>query len=346
MGSCNIVSRLNAVRRGMEFLHRTARDHEGFEAYGHDFLLCFCAIGSTSRDPEVRKMALTMGRERAHHWRRQHSSVPSDADADAVANLVLGSDAADRLGVRDYSIKSKIRRAARQFSAQDYFWFNPSQEPPPGDVPEDCDCGANNPRGREACRKCRKPLTMMSRYEVWLVALIRSYKGERYNVPLGAPYVDVIKWLPAMRPYRASEDGNDSEFSDIVYAITHVVYTLNDYSSYNLSPGWLPAEFEFLESNLERAIAMEDPDMVGEFLDSLKSFGLSDNHPLINGGMGYLISQQNADGSWGDTDADDIYERYHPTWTAIDGLRDYAWRGKKLSFPELQPLLKGFASTT
>jgi hypothetical protein len=38
--------------------------------------------------------------------------------------------------------------------------------------------------------------------------------------------------------------------------------------------------------------------------------------------------------------ADDIYDRYHPTWTAIDGLREYSWRGRRLSFPKLAPLLK------
>jgi hypothetical protein len=35
----------------------------------------------------------------------------------------------------------------------------------------------------------------------------------------------------------------------------------------------------------------------------------------------------------------DTYQRYHPTWTAIDGLRDYRWRGERLSFPRIKPLL-------
>ena len=83
--------------------------------------------------------------------------------------------------------------------------------------------------------------------------------------------------------------------------------------------------------------------MVGEFLDSLKAFGLTNSHPLLRTGMEYLLSQQNPDGSWGDMNAEDIYQRYHPTWTAIDGLREYRWRGVRLSFPELMPLLKRWA---
>jgi len=47
--------------------------------------------------------------------------------------------------------------------------------------------------------------------------------------------------------------------------------------------------------------------------------------PLVRVGFEYLLSAQNADGSWGDTKDPDPYGRYHPTWTAIDGLRDYRW---------------------
>jgi hypothetical protein len=155
------------------------------------------------------------------------------------------------------------------------------------------------------------------------------------GVRLGARYLDVIKWLPAMRPYRGREDGDNPDFVSSIYAVTHVVYTLNGYSVYKLSPRWLPDEYEFLRSNLVEAIAMEDPETMGEFLDSLKAFGLTEKHPLIRKGMDYVLATQNADGSWGDVDAEDIYQRYHPTWTAIDGLREYAWRGERLQFPRL-----------
>ncbi len=80
--------------------------------------------------------------------------------------------------------------------------------------------------------------------------------------------------------------------------------------------------------------------MMGEFLDSLRAFGLEDTHPLIRTGVEFLLSSQNADGSWGDPGAKDVYHRYHPTWTAIDGLRQYRWRGRRLSFPKLMPMLR------
>ncbi len=266
--------------------------------------------------------------------------VAPDADAEDIVSLVFGSYAADSLGVRDPQMKKQLRSAAGKFTSRDYFGFDPAIEPPARDVPCECDCGTLNTTGRKTCRTCRRPLTMMNRYAVWQDALIRTYTGERYGVKLGATYAEVLKWLPLMRPYPPVCEGDSWEFWDVLYAITHVIYTLNAYSSYRLAPRWLPLEYAFLKQNLGHAIAIDDAESLGEFLDTLKSFGLTHEHPLIRKGVDYLLSSQNADGSWGEIDTDDIYQRYHPTWTAIDGLRDYAWREKRLSFPKLAPLLK------
>jgi hypothetical protein len=330
MASTTTQLRNEAIERGMEFIYRTACDPEHFASYGYDYLCCFCCIASTSKHAKLRRLARDMGRERAVQWRKENAHVPSDAGADDIAYLVFGSDAADRLGIRDQRFKDEIRKASLRFNARDYFEFDPANEPPPDDVPDECECEEYNPRGSKRCRECRKELTMMSRYGVWVDALTRSYTGERYGVCLGATFADVIKWLPNMRPYPNYEEGDNVDSYWAIYAVTHVVYTLNDYSSYSLSPRSLPQEFAFLKSNLEQAIVMEDPETMGEVLDTLKSFGLSEDDPLILKGVNYLLAQQNSDGSWGDVDAEDIYQRHHPTWTAIDGLREYAWQGKRV----------------
>ena len=61
---------------------------------------------------------------------------------------------------------------------------------------------------------------------------------------------------------------------DAIYAVTHIVYTLNDYNTYRLSPRWLPQEFAYLKANVAPACAQHDPELLGELLDSLKAFGL------------------------------------------------------------------------
>jgi hypothetical protein len=186
---------------------------------------------------------------------------------------------------------------------------------------------------------CRKRLEYFTRYAVWCDALMRTYAGEIYGVTASGRYADVLGWQPSMHPYRGREDGRNPDFYDAVYAVTHIVYTLNDYDLYQLSPRWLPAEFAFMKASVRDAIEMKDAEMLGEILDALKAFKLRDTHPLIREGMDYLLACQNADGSWGNPDDEWIYARYHPTWTAIDGLRDHRWRGTRLRFPEVKPFL-------
>lgn len=337
------IKRASAINKGLQFVYQLACDPQIFADHGSDLLNCFYFIASTSEDNSLRRTARRMGKERASRWRHDYPTLPSDTDADTILDYIHGSYAAHHLGLPDKALHKQIKKNATRFSAQEYLGFDPRTEPPPSDLPDQCACGYWNKRARKTCQECKRRLIMMTRYQVWYEALMRTYGGRRFGVVLGADYSDVLKWLPAMRPYRGNEDDTNPDFYDTVYTVTHIVYTLNDYSVYQLSPRLLPQEFAFLKENLHEAIDMEDPEMVGEFLDSLKAFGLKDGHPLMRAGMDYLLSEQNPDGSWGDTETEDTYQRYHPTWTAIDGLRDYKWRGKGLSFPELKPLLKLWA---
>jgi hypothetical protein len=333
--------RKTAIDRGIDFIYNVARDSETFAECGSNLLLFFFFIASTSADPDLKKKAGRMAKECFNRWRRTHASIPRDADASLVTDFVLGLCAAKRLGVSSNGFKKRLQKIASGHEAEDYLWFDPTTEAPPADVPEPCDCGTVNERGRQVCsnRKCKATLSLMSRYKLWSMALAGTYCGERYGVMLGARYRDTIKWLPFMRPYHGREGDTNPDFYYMVYAVTHIVYTLNDYGRFTLSPEWLPQEFKFLKDSLGDAVSLDDPDMVGEILDSLIAFGIKDHHPLFRGGVNYLLSKQNADGSWGDVGAD-IYSRYHATWAAIDGLRAYAWRGERISFQRLKPFLE------
>jgi hypothetical protein len=339
MSSNRNIDRQRAIKRGLKFVHEMAREPENFEVYGYDFLCCFDCIQSTSKDPTLIRIARRMGRERARHWRREHAQLTTDATADDIAALVYGCCAADNLGVVDDGFKKQLSAAAQRFSAEDYLGFDAVNEPPPQDVPDECSCGMFNERGRKRCQACRKSLSMLSHYAVWVDGITRGYHGERYGIRLGAPFVDVLKWLPIMRPYPRYEHDDDPDFYWAIYAVTHVIYTLNDYSFYTLSPGYLPDEYAFLRTNLAHVLKMEDAESMGEILDSLKSFGRANDAALILKGESFLLASQNADGSWGSLSTNDIYQRYHPTWTALDGLREYAWWGGLRSPKQMQKLL-------
>jgi hypothetical protein len=284
-----------------------------------------------------------MGRTLALQWHVESPALSHRARQQTICKFVIATSAAEHFGVSNSTIKEQIRQAAKRFSAQQVLGFDPTSEPPPDNLPQRCDCGLENPRARKTCKRCKKRLTMSGKYDLWSEALCTTYWSELCGVTFGARYTDVIRWLPQMRPYKRGTIVTASEFLDIVYAVTHVVYTLNGYGRYKLSRRWLPAEFAFLKANLKEAVDFEDPDMVGEFVDTLKAFGLSDNHPTIQLGINYLLSRQNDDGSWGDMDEDDIFTRFHATWAAIDGLREYEWRGERLTYPELMPLLRQWA---
>ena len=330
-----------SIKRGLDFIYRIASKPEGFDSYGSLLICCFALMGATSRDASLRQLARSRAQKLAQRWSRLHPVVPPDATADLVLDFVLVRYALSRLGVRDVVLNAQIRAAAKRFSAQDLLGFNPVSEPPANDLPYPCDCGLKNQRGRTFCKQCRRRLEIQSRYRVWMRALASTYISGRCGILFGARYLDVLKWLPAMRPYPVGADENVEFLRDAIYAVTHIVYTLNDYSTYRLRPSWLPREFAFLKANVASACERKDPEVLGELLDSLKAFGLHASHPLIIRGTKYLLAEQNEDGSWGDPDEENIRTRCHTTWTAIDGLRTYAWRGERLSRPEIKSILKG-----
>jgi hypothetical protein len=317
-----------ALQKGLAFLYRQALQPEIFGEYGHDLLKCLYTISATAKDPTLRKTARQMGHERAIEYRRIHPAIAPDESADNLADLVYGYDAAARLGVPDAAMRVHLRRAVAKYSAVDFLEFDPTREPPPSNLPEPCTkCNRTNERGATVCTQCGTALTMRNRYDVWTDALITTYNGDRYGVMLGAHYPQVLRWISVMRPYPPRATLDTPAFYNVVYAITHVIYTLNGYGTHLLSPDWLRPEYQYLKTNLEESEKLRDPETLGEFLDTLRAFGMTESDPLIRFGVDYLLANQNADGSWGDLKDTDPYDRYHSTWTAVDGLRLYAWHG-------------------
>jgi hypothetical protein len=206
------------------------------------------------------------------------------------------------LGIKDPGLKAELRKAAVRYTAKDYLGFDAPNEPPNLNDPE--------------------------RYDKWSGALIYTFFADAYGVALGARYQDVVQWLPRLRPYL---EGDDSLEFDEFYAITHLIYTLNRYNERRISPRFLHDEVEFLKRRMSEAIDDDDPEMVAEGMDCLKSLEM-ENDPLVLQGQQYLISSQRPDGAWAG-DADDIYTEYHSAWTGIDGLRDYRFRGKVRKMP-------------
>ncbi|HEV3331597.1 MAG TPA: hypothetical protein VG096_11480 [Bryobacteraceae bacterium] len=320
------ADRDRAVRRGLFYIYSVAADPNYFRDWGADLMWAFHNIESTSGNRELSELAWRMGHERAREWRRLYPKVPPNASSDEIADLVYGSYTADLLGVPEPAMHEALRRAAARFTPADYLYFDPGREPPPADMPHECPrCGRQNARGVRQCPRCGTELTMRTRYGIFTDALIDTFSGDKYGIPVGGRYADVLRWVPSMRPYPARRTVSDEEYYDAVYSVTHLVYTYNNYNQNLLSPGCFPQEFAYLKANLTEAIRDRDEETLGEYMDSLQAFGMTFADPLLQKGVDYLLSRQNPDGSWGDPHYPEIYGRYHTTWTSLGGLQSFRW---------------------
>jgi hypothetical protein len=337
------ADKARAIRRGLDFVYKTAKDPKNFSEYGSDYLWCLATIASATSDRDLKARASKMAMERGREWRRIHPKVPDEIDADEVADLVFGALAAEQIGMHDDRFKRDLERAAARFTPVDFIKFDPRKEPIPTTVPEACSWCASNAISKVRCSRCMaEPGPKMDPFDVVTDAVIATYTGERYGVLLGGTLADVLQWVPRLRPYPKFEQATRAQYESVAYAVTHIIYGLNDYTHSRLKPEWLPEEFEFLLDHLKQNIDTNDAETMGEFLDTLKSFGLGHEHPMIRTGTEFLLSVQNADGSWGDAKEADVYKRYHPTWTSVNGLMDYAFpKGEGPSFPAALRAVQG-----
>ena len=327
-----------AVLRGFRFIRESARQKENFAKYGADYLWCFCSLSAAAAEGNLKWAARRTGEELARQWRREHPMVAPGAGVGQVTELAFGAVSAEMLGSPDGELKAEIRKAVSRFTAEDFLWFDPAREAVPEDIPQQCGkCKRWNARGKRGCGQCGAKLEMMNRYDILCDALITAYSGELYGVRLGGSYADVAGRVKELRPYRwKMQDGREA-FESMAYAITHLVYTLNHYGLYRLRREWLPQEFEFLRGHILANIEAGDVETLGEFVDTLRAFGVGEADADLEASREYVLRQQKGDGGWGE--GEDAYLRYHSTWTSIGALMEIEWRGEAVSYPEALKVL-------
>lgn len=286
--------RLHAVSRALRLLYQLACRRSTFAKYGSHFLLAFYFIATTTGNAAIRRQARQMGRERSRHWISRWPQRRRQLSARTVLDDVFASYAIQQLGISHGRIRRALQTAVANYAPGKLLGFD-----------------VQSPR---------------IKYEAWYCALFTTYFCERHGIELGVRYLDVLNQLPKLRPYPKPGTRN---YHDSIYAVTHLVYTLNDYNRSRLSPRLLPQEFRFLKASMPWALKRAEADTIGEIVDSLAAFGVADTDPLMVKGRTFLLESQRRDGGWGDEDDD--YGRFHSVWTGIDGLRDYAWRGKTVS---------------
>lgn len=334
--SFTTAQRNQAVARGLDFIYRTAAPEKSFEEYASDYLWCFYTIAEATTDPGTRRRALEYGRELARRWRSANSRVPPKADADMISELTMSLEASEKLGVGQPALRVDLEKRIPDFSAADFLAFDAKKGPPPNRV--------ITLRGEEACtaagidRKtveapetdCPAVKRTIPDYDTWYDALITVYFGDRFGVPHGATFADLMRWRSALIPYPDRAFLGEDAYYDLVYLVTHLVYTHNDYNLRRLEPAELPREYAFIRRNLPVVMADGDAETYAELVESLRSFGHTPKaDPEIAAALTTLMASQNEDGSWGEAEDSDVYNRYHATWTAISALIDCRFAGEK-----------------
>ncbi len=113
---------------------------------------------------------------------------------------------------------------------------------------------------------------------------------------------------------------NQHAYRNQNYYATHVLLALNHYSQRPLtSSDGADKVFCYLAGNYHTVrYRVGDFDLLCEYLYSFRQFRI-EGFQFVSEGEAYVLSQQRADGSWGDAESDrgDPYVQLHPTWTAL-----------------------------
>jgi hypothetical protein len=255
---------------------------------------------------------------------------------------VIACHAATKLGMSTSAMRQDLRSAMRAWTPDELLYYDPRIAPPPDDVPEDCRCGRENPQGQRRCAACHRHLDACSRYEIWYYALMAAFFCEHQRMPLRVSVVDILRQVVVLRPLPTPDS---ADFYQGIYAVTHLVYALTHYGRWRLCGDLVPEERRFLRSALDWAISQQQPDTVGEIVDSLVTLGVDDGDPMLGRARAFLLEAQEPDGGWGDENGDD-YARFHTVWTGLDGVREYRARPYRRHGDAVQRAIRSGRSTT
>ncbi len=138
----------------------------------------------------------------------------------------------------------------------------------------------------------------------------------------------VLPFVLARDFIRYDDDRSEghSEFEDDAYLATHVAFVLSDYSRLRLSPEDLGPIYGYLRRQFASAFRHGSVEMIAEFVDVFRTLGFDEqNDDMVCQGTRFLLQRQLPEGGWGGwvgTGEGDAYDNIHPTWVAVDALRD------------------------
>ena len=282
---------VEALRRGMGYMIGSACERENFEEYASDYLFFFADIERV-QEPWVSSRAREVGVGLGEYYLENLFRLDS---ADEVVDAASALYALECLGMDVDGAFVLLREAAGWYPVQDYLGFDPAN----GVVPD---------------------------LDLLIDLLIGFHFTDRMFVDIGVTYAEVLPYVAAVE-YRVDPVVEHNRYIDLNNLVTHLVYTVSGYATWNVAAGVMPREVEYIRTWMGYALAWADPETLAEYVDSLRLFGYGPGDPDVAAGVEVLLAIQKADGRWEPLEVEDEYDRYHATWCAMDALRSYDLEG-------------------
>lgn len=342
-----LEARRRAARRSVRFIEDRFTSPQMLATLGVGLVHCAANLCRTAADPWVARRARRLGRHAFEAWRSTNATDPASSPH-AWGEWVRMYVGASALGIHSPRSLRYLAMVAAAGGADAPNVYPINKSGVFSNVPEACECGAENAPGTRICRNagCRRPLRHMSPFRAWCLTLTDGYCRARLGLDLDGRFARALAALAMIRPYPLRDRHCLVDFYDAAYAVSHLVYSLNDFGRFTLRREWLPWEHAFLTGRMGTAIDLEDVDLVGEFADALRAFHQEADRPLVRAGFRFLLDTQHGDGSWAPRSADEDYARFHVVWAALDGIREFRWPKWGVSFPSLLPFLRQSAGLT
>jgi hypothetical protein len=139
-------------------------------------------------------------------------------------------------------------------------------------------------------------------------------------------------------------------YHDLIYVVTHYVYVFTGYTGnfQKRTARILRKERRFLANELPYVVKyVQDPDMIGEMVDSLLALGVKQDNKDIQDGVEFILSHQAKDGMWidythpllEDVQAPEL-KWFHTTMAAMFSLGDERVKNAKCPLPKVMSVMR------
>ena len=206
------------------------------------------------------------------------------------------------------------------------------------------------------CVDQRIELSSSTAYDSLCEATVWTSIFRQMNIPVmrltdnDATLEDCLALVKCARPYHSQAKLGRELFNQQCYYITHLLFILSEWGGVNLScqaasplRHLFIEELTFLYSNMDVVIRNKDPELVGEFLQSLYILGLRDtDHQMIKGHAFLLQTEKNnaaLNGNWV-ASSQDFRTKYHAAYCGVIGLAPFKYtEGAKME-PQFAPFFQ------